>query len=54
MGERMEDVLILIKLCERRRDSWKGAQNSLMTVLGPVGVQGVSEPLLPKHLPRTK
>ena len=27
-------------------DAWKGAQNSLVTVLGLVGVQGVSEPLL--------
>jgi tripeptide aminopeptidase len=26
-------------------DAWKGAQNSLMTVVGLVGVQGVSEPL---------
>jgi tripeptide aminopeptidase len=35
-------------------DAWKGAQNSLVTVLGLVGVQGVSEPLLIKRLPRTK
>ena len=35
-------------------DAWKGAQNSLVTVLGLVGVQGVSEPLLPKRPPRTK
>lgn len=33
-------------------DAWKGAQNSLMTVLGLVGVQGVSEPLLEKRAPR--
>ena len=26
-------------------DGWKGAQNALVTVLGLVGVQGVSEPL---------
>jgi tripeptide aminopeptidase len=30
-------------------DAWKGAQNSLATVLGLVGVQGVSEPLLAKR-----
>jgi tripeptide aminopeptidase len=30
-------------------DAWKGAQNSLVTVLGLVGVQGVSEPLLVKR-----
>lgn len=35
-------------------DGWKGAQNALVTVLGLVGVQGVSEPLLPKRPPRTK
>lgn len=35
-------------------DGWKGAQSSLMTVLGLVGVQGVSEPLLPKRPPRTE
>jgi len=35
-------------------DAWKGAQNSLMTVLGLVGVQGVSEPLLPKRPARAK
>ncbi|WP_088958632.1 M20/M25/M40 family metallo-hydrolase [Variovorax sp. HW608] len=33
-------------------DGWKGAQNSLLTVLGLVGVQGVSEPLLQKRPPR--
>ncbi|MGJ7494860.1 M20/M25/M40 family metallo-hydrolase [Variovorax sp. RT4R15] len=33
-------------------DGWKGAQNSLVTVLGLVGVQGVSEPLLQKRPPR--
>ena len=33
-------------------DAWKGAQNALVTVLGLVGVQGVSEPLLPKRPPR--
>ena len=35
-------------------DAWKGAQNSLVTVLGLVGVQGVSDPLLAKRPPRTK
>lgn len=35
-------------------DGWKGAQNSLLTVLGLVGVQGVSEPLLPKLPARAK
>lgn len=35
-------------------DGWKGAQNALLTVLGLVGVQGVSEPLLPKRPPRSK
>ncbi len=35
-------------------DGWKGAQNSLITVLGLVGVQGVSEPLLAKRPPRSK
>ncbi len=30
-------------------DAWKGAQNSLVTVLGLVGVQGVSEPLLARR-----
>jgi tripeptide aminopeptidase len=35
-------------------DGWKGAQNSLVTVLGLVGVQGVSEPLLPRRPPRAK
>lgn len=33
-------------------DAWKGAQTSLMTVLGLVGVQGVSQPLLDKRKPR--
>ncbi|WBL75399.1 M20/M25/M40 family metallo-hydrolase [Bradyrhizobium xenonodulans] len=32
--------------------AWKGAQNSLVTVLGLVGVEGVSEPLLEKRPPR--
>ena len=35
-------------------DGWKGAQNALVTVLGLVGVQGVSEPLLAKRPPRSK
>jgi tripeptide aminopeptidase len=35
-------------------DGWKGAQNSLVTVLGLVGVQGVSPALLPKRTARTK
>jgi len=35
-------------------DAWRGAQSSLMTVLGLVGVQGVSEPLLAKRRPRTE
>jgi len=35
-------------------DGWRGAQISLVTVLGLVGVQGVSEPLLTKRTPRTK
>ena len=35
-------------------DAWKGAQNSLVTVLGLVGVQGVSEPLLTRRPPRTR
>lgn len=35
-------------------DAWKGAQNSLVTVLGLVGVQGVSAPLLEKRTPRSK
>ena len=35
-------------------DAWKGAQTSLVTLLGLVGVQGVSEPLLPKRPPRTR
>jgi tripeptide aminopeptidase len=30
-------------------DAWKGAQNSLATVLGLVGVQGVGEPLLARR-----
>jgi len=34
-------------------DAWKGAQNSLVTVLGLVGVEGVSAPLLVKRPPRT-
>ncbi|PBI90529.1 Carboxypeptidase G2 precursor [Variovorax boronicumulans] len=35
-------------------DAWKGAQNSLVTVLGLVGVQGVSPALLPKRAARSK
>jgi di/tripeptidase len=35
-------------------DAWKGAQNSLATVLGLVGVHGVSPALLPKRAVRTK
>ena len=35
-------------------DAWKGAQNSLLTVLGLVGVQGVSQPLLEKRTPRAR
>jgi tripeptide aminopeptidase len=35
-------------------DGWKGAQNSLITVLGLVGVQGVSAPLLARRTPRAK
>ncbi|MFT4266849.1 MAG: M20/M25/M40 family metallo-hydrolase [Xenophilus sp.] len=35
-------------------DGWKGAQNSLVTVLGLVGVQGVSQPLLEKLPPRSR
>ena len=35
-------------------DGWKGAQNSLVTVLGLVGVAGVSEPLLSKRPARTR
>ncbi|MBN8749977.1 Carboxypeptidase G2 [Xylophilus ampelinus] len=35
-------------------DGWKGAQNSLVTVLGLVGVQGVTPPLLEKRPPRAK
>lgn len=30
-------------------DAWQGAQNALLTVLGLVGVQGVSEPLLARR-----
>lgn len=30
-------------------DAWQGAQNSLLTVLGLVGVQGISEPVLPRR-----
>nr|WP_246312397.1 M20/M25/M40 family metallo-hydrolase [Aquabacterium terrae] len=30
-------------------DAWKGAQSSLVTVLGLVGVKGISEPLLAKR-----
>ena len=35
-------------------DAWKGAQNSLVTVLGLVGVQGVSQPLLEKRPARSR
>lgn len=35
-------------------DAWKGAQNSLVTVLGLVGVQGISEPLLAKRASAAK
>lgn len=35
-------------------DGWKGAQNSLITVLGLVGVQGISAPLLARRTPRAK
>ncbi len=35
-------------------DAWQGAQTSLITVLGLVGVQGVSEPLLEKKPTRSK
>ncbi|HSV61035.1 MAG TPA: M20/M25/M40 family metallo-hydrolase [Variovorax sp.] len=35
-------------------DGWKGAQTSLMTVLGLVGVQGVSQPLLEMRPPRSR
>jgi len=35
-------------------DAWKGAQNSLVTVLGLVGVQGVTQPLLEKRQARTR
>jgi len=34
-------------------DGWRGAQNALVTVLGLVGVQGVSQPLLAKRPPRS-
>ncbi|MDQ0015157.1 acetylornithine deacetylase/succinyl-diaminopimelate desuccinylase-like protein [Variovorax boronicumulans] len=35
-------------------DAWKGAQNSLVTVLGLVGVQGITPALLPKRPARIK
>jgi acetylornithine deacetylase/succinyl-diaminopimelate desuccinylase-like protein len=35
-------------------DAWQGAQNALVTVLGLVGVQGVSEPLLARRPPRAR
>ncbi len=35
-------------------DAWKGAQSSLVTVLGLVGVEGVSQPLLEKRPPRAR
>jgi len=35
-------------------DAWKGSQASLLAVLGLVGVQGVSEPVLAKRPARTK
>jgi di/tripeptidase len=35
-------------------DAWKGAQNSVVTVLGLVGVQGVTQPLLEKRPPRAR
>jgi len=35
-------------------DGWKGAQRSLVTVLGLVGVNGVSQPLLERRPPRAK
>jgi acetylornithine deacetylase/succinyl-diaminopimelate desuccinylase-like protein len=35
-------------------DAWKGAQNGLLTALGLVGVQGVSEPLLASRPPRSR
>lgn len=35
-------------------DAWKGAQNSLLTLLGLVGVADVSQPLLEKRPPRAK
>lgn len=35
-------------------DAWKGAQNALVTVLGLVGVQGISEPLLEKRTPGSR
>jgi acetylornithine deacetylase/succinyl-diaminopimelate desuccinylase-like protein len=35
-------------------DAWKGAQTSLVTVLGLVGVRGVTQPLLEKRPPRSR
>ena len=35
-------------------DAWKGAQNALVTALGLVGVQGVSDPLLAVRNPRPR
>ena len=35
-------------------DAWQGAQNALVTVLGLVGVQGLSEPLLARRPPRAR
>ena len=35
-------------------DAWKGAQNALVTVLGLVGVRGVSQPLLEKRPVRSR
>lgn len=35
-------------------DAWQGAQNGLLTVLGLVGVQGISDPLLASRPPRSK
>lgn len=35
-------------------DAWQGAQNALLTVLGLVGVQGVSEPLLARRAPHAR
>ena len=34
------------------KDEWKGAQQSLTTILGLVGVQGVVEPILRTRAPR--